>query len=225
MLAEDGRSLPLVISRQIHALDHEMARAIELRGRLTLLQDQLSTGNQPAMSEWLSALALMATYGKYFTATELKRIFENWKHTEAEWQPLISAVRHAIDRRIAPDALEAQPLARRWMDLSVRWMKGDFDLLMRWGEMCRSGSFKTCKGTGWLDAKLRFSGTTPSGAQTSAPEVSETRLYHDLYESDQFDYKQPFPTEFVINRWRFTGQMLTPLERQINSIRSFCTSA
>jgi hypothetical protein len=23
------------------------------------------------------------------------------------------------------------------MDLSVRWMEGDFDLLMRWGEMCR----------------------------------------------------------------------------------------
>ncbi|HEX7636229.1 MAG TPA: MerR family transcriptional regulator [Noviherbaspirillum sp.] len=137
MLTEEGAPLPMIISRQIHALDREIARATELRGRLSLLQERLSAGSQPDMSDWLTTLQQMATYGKYFTADELKKIFENWKQTEAEWLPLIEDVRHAMESGIMPDAPEAQPLARRWMALSMRWMEGDFDLLMRWVEMRR----------------------------------------------------------------------------------------
>lgn len=137
MLTEEGTPLPMIISRQIHALDQEIARATELRGRLCLLQERLAAGSQPDMSDWLATLQQMATYGKYFTADELKRIFENWKQTEAEWQPLIRAVRHVMDSGMTPDAPEVQPLARRWMELSMRWMEGDVDLLMRWVEMRR----------------------------------------------------------------------------------------
>jgi hypothetical protein len=42
-----------------------------------------------------------------------------------------------MDRGVAPDSIELQPLARRWMDLSARWMDGDLALLQRWGTMLR----------------------------------------------------------------------------------------
>jgi hypothetical protein len=137
MLAENGKSLPSIVARQIQALEQDMERAIELHGRLSLIQDRLSSGGQPDMGEWLASLALMATCGKYFTAAELKKIFANWKQTEAEWQPLIASIRQAMAQGIAADSFEAQPLARRWMELSFRWMEGDFALLARWKEMCQ----------------------------------------------------------------------------------------
>lgn len=152
MLAEGGKSLSSIISRQIQALDHDMAKAAEIRGRLILMQDRFSSGSQPAMSEWLTTLALMATYGKYFTATELKSILAKWTQMEAEWQPLIIAIRQAMDKSMASDSVEVQSLARRWMELSLRWMEGDFDLLARWSDMCRKEP--VAYGTSGIDADV-----------------------------------------------------------------------
>ena len=133
----DGGALPAIIGRQISALDQEIAQATELRSRLDTLQVVLAAGGQPEMDDWLASLSLMGTYAKYFSPAELKRIFENWKRTEAEWPPLIDAIRAAMNAGIAAEAIEVQPLARRWMDLSIRWMNGDMDLLTRWKQMFR----------------------------------------------------------------------------------------
>lgn len=135
----DGSGTPpgLIIEQQVRALDREIARAADLRGHLELLQHQLAKGDEPDMAAWLDALSLMKTYGKYFSAAELKTIFSNWSLIEDEWAPLVDAVRAAMDRGIAPDSAEAQPLARRWMSLMLHWMGGDFDLIDRWGEMYR----------------------------------------------------------------------------------------
>ncbi|CAN5116059.1 MerR family transcriptional regulator [soil metagenome] len=137
MLAMDGASLPDIISRQLLALDQEIARATELRARLTNLQDGLLGGAQPDPENWLVTLGLMTTYGKYFSAAELKFIRESWKKIEAEWQPLIADVCAAAEKKLDIQSREMQTLARRWMDLSMRWMADDIDLLQRWGEMCR----------------------------------------------------------------------------------------
>jgi DNA-binding transcriptional MerR regulator len=138
VLVEGGKSLPLILSEQIQALDHEMAKAAELRNQLVLIQDKFRSGDTPEINNWLATLALMATYGKYFNAAELRSIFQSWSQLEAEWQPLITDIRDAIESGIRSDSLEAQPLARRWMELSARWMEGDFNLLARWSEMCRN---------------------------------------------------------------------------------------
>lgn len=136
MLAMNGASLPDIITRQVRALDQEIVRATDLRTRLTMLQDKLSEGGQPDTTDWLEALELMTTHGKYFTAAELKFITEGWKKIEPEWQPLIKDIRAAMEKKIAADTSKMQVLARRWMDLSMRWMKDDIDLLKRWKEMC-----------------------------------------------------------------------------------------
>jgi DNA-binding transcriptional MerR regulator len=135
LLAGNPEPLPTVIARQIVALDRQIEQASELRGRLRLLQSQLVQGTEPDMAEWLAMLGSMATYGKYFTASELKKIFENWRLTEGKWKPLIADIRAAMNQKTAPENLALQPLARRWMDLSVQWMKGDFELMQRWQKM------------------------------------------------------------------------------------------
>jgi DNA-binding transcriptional MerR regulator len=135
MLDAGGTPPALIIEQQIRALDREIAQASELRDQLDLLQHQLFKGDEPGMADWLDTLSLMKTYGKYFSAAELKTIFANWSLIEAEWPPLVAAVRAAMDRGLAPDAPEVQPLAQRWMRLMLRWMEGNFDLIDRWGEM------------------------------------------------------------------------------------------
>lgn len=124
-----------VVAQQMAALDKEIAHATELRGRLGLLHDGLIAGTDPDMSDWLDTLALMTTFGKYFSAAELKRIFGNWRLIEPEWLALTARVREAMDRKLPIDAPQLQPLANRWMALMLHWMEGDLDLLERWGVM------------------------------------------------------------------------------------------
>ncbi|ROZ79605.1 MerR family transcriptional regulator [Ramlibacter sp. WS9] len=135
MLEKGGTPPGLIIDQQMRALDREIARATELRDHLGLLQHQLAKGNEPGMADWLDTLGLMKTYGKYFSAAELKTIFANWNLIENDWEPLVAAVREVMNQGFAADAPEVQPLAQRWMRLMLRWMDGNFDLIDRWGEM------------------------------------------------------------------------------------------
>jgi DNA-binding transcriptional MerR regulator len=138
LLAGEGVAPQRIIGQQIRALDQQIAQATELRGRLTMLRDGLMAGAEPDMGNWLEALALMTTYGKYFSTTELKQIFTNWSLIEADWLVVKDLVRSAMDRQMPPDAPEVQALAYRWMALMLHWMGGDLDLLDRWGHMFRT---------------------------------------------------------------------------------------
>lgn len=138
LLAGDGMAPEQIIGQQIRALDQQIAQATELRGRLSLLRDGLEAGAEPDMGDWLQALALMATYGKYFSAAELKHIFSHWHRIEADWLVVRDQVRQAMDEGLPIDAPAVQALAYRWMALMLHWMDGDMDLLERWGHMFRT---------------------------------------------------------------------------------------
>lgn len=138
LLAGDGVAPERIIGQQIRALDQQIAQASELRARLTMLRDGLMAGAEPNMGNWLEALALMTTYGKYFSATELKQIFTNWSLIESDWLVVKDLVRDAMERQLPPGAPEVQALAYRWMALMLHWMGGDLDLLERWGHMFRT---------------------------------------------------------------------------------------
>ncbi len=138
LLAGEGMAPERIIGQQIRALDQQITQATELRGRLTMLRDGLMAGAEPDMGNWLEALALMTTYGKYFSSAELKQIFTNWSLIEADWLVVKDLVRSAMDRQLPPDAPEVQALAYRWMALMLHWMGGDIELLDRWGHMFRT---------------------------------------------------------------------------------------
>lgn len=130
-------SLQAILARQVSALDQEIARTQALRERLGVMQLVLAGGGQPGLDDWLASLELMRTYEQYFSVAELKRALHRWKAFEAEWPPLAQALRAAMDRGVPPDGVEIQPLAGRWIDLSLRWMDGDVAFLGRWGSMLR----------------------------------------------------------------------------------------
>ncbi len=134
---EGGVTLPAILSRHIGVLDQEIAQAQALRTRLGAMRSILAGGGQPAIGDWLASLSMMSTYERYFSSGELKLALERWQRCQAEWPPLVQAVREAMQRGVAPDSMALQPLARQWMDVSARWMNGDLDFLQRWGSMLR----------------------------------------------------------------------------------------
>jgi len=139
----DGASAApaMIVEQQMLALERQIAQATELRDRLALMRDGMLQGTSPSADDWLEALGLMGTYGKYFTATELKTILTRWRLVESDWAALTAAVRQAMDGGAAPTDPVVQPLARRWMMLCHHWLDGDFDLIVRWGEMYEREAF------------------------------------------------------------------------------------
>lgn len=135
LLAQPEQSLSTVIGSQVALLDRQIAQATELRTRLQLLEVRLENGDEPEIGNWLSTLELMATYGKYFTPAELKKIVRNWKLFESEWAVLIQETRQFMQRSVDSRSLALQPLARRWMELNKRCMDSDFDLIVKWDRM------------------------------------------------------------------------------------------
>jgi DNA-binding transcriptional MerR regulator len=135
-LLDGSRAAPaMILQQQIAALEEQIRQAAELRDRLALIRQDLDQGGKPGSEDWLQALSLMGTYGKYFTTAELRKIFDGWHKIEHDWPLLMADVRAAMDRAIAHDAPEAQQLARRWMALVHHWMDGDLELMKRWGDM------------------------------------------------------------------------------------------
>ena len=135
MLAGDGRALPQIVARQIRALDQEIARASELRSHLALMVDKLAAGTEPDTADWLASLHMMATYSRYFSVDEIKRIVGNWSRVAVEWPALEAEVRQMMELGVPPTDLAVQPLAHRWMGLIHHWLDGDFGLIERWGAM------------------------------------------------------------------------------------------
>jgi len=136
-LLDDGghAPMPALIGRQIAAIDEQIERSRQLRSKLALMQSLLATGSQPGLDDWLGGLSLMTACSHYFSPEEIRQLFEDWSRTEADWQTLVKEVKAARQLGLTADSLELQPLARRWMDLTMRWMRGDTGLLERWSQM------------------------------------------------------------------------------------------
>lgn len=135
LLDGGGADLPLIVERQLTALQHQIQQANALRQRLELMQQKFASGREPELDDWLSSLQLMTTCDSYFSPAEMKQIFGNWPAVEADWQQLVADVHALMATGVGADDALVQPLAQRWMNLMHEWMRGDFDLMERWGKM------------------------------------------------------------------------------------------
>ncbi|MCC2673536.1 MAG: MerR family transcriptional regulator [Ramlibacter sp.] len=138
LLDGENASIEAILEQQMRALQQQIRQATELHDRLSLLHAGLLKGRAPEVGEWVRSLALMATYGKYFTAGELKQILVAYTRIEREWLLLLDDVRAYLQGGGTIETEQAQVLTRRWMGLMVQWMDGDFALMERWGAMYRS---------------------------------------------------------------------------------------
>ena len=129
-----------IIEQQMHALDHQIRQATELRERLALMHGLLSSGSSPSMDDWVQTLSMMTTFGRYFEAGELKQILGAYVDIEQDWLQLQAEVRRYMDTGGGVDTWECQVLTRRWTMLMVRWMGGNYALMDRWGAMFRQES-------------------------------------------------------------------------------------
>ncbi|BEM56791.1 hypothetical protein SME22J_06520 [Serratia marcescens] len=134
-LARSGLAFPAVIEQQIVILDQQLAQIATLRGRLQHVHAQLSAGHEPELNDWLTTLALMTMYDKYFTADELAQppfYQANPRHNQ-EWVELVRSVGKLMADSVEPQAPQAQ--ARRWMLMLEHDTAGNPEFLTRLNAM------------------------------------------------------------------------------------------
>jgi DNA-binding transcriptional MerR regulator len=119
-LAQPGAPLVDIVSQQIAALDRQIAQAAALRAQLAQLRQQLDSGAQPELADWLSALERMATYEQYFSKEELAALPLVASAAQREWAALVASVQALMAQGAAADSEPAQTLARQWMAMLER---------------------------------------------------------------------------------------------------------
>lgn len=120
MLANNGVDLPALIAQQIQTLNQQIEQAAELRNRLGRLQQQLATGEEPNLADWLTTLELMNMQEKYFAPAELEQLRQlniNPLQPGEAWPGLVADVRALMQRGVPPASAEAQEVAKRWKAL------------------------------------------------------------------------------------------------------------
>src|SRR5689334_11024143 len=120
----DGRHArpEAIIDEQMRALQRQIREATELHDRLALLREGILAGKALDIADWVESLQRMATFGKYFSAGELKSIFTRYAEVQREWLALQPEVRAHMEAGGAIDSPAGQALTRRWMQLMMRWM-------------------------------------------------------------------------------------------------------
>lgn len=135
LMGDGGAGMPGIVERQLQALDEQIEQATRLRQHLRLVREKFSQGDQPALADWLETLGLMSTSGRYFSPAEMELIFSGWREVEADWRGLVEDIRAEMTAGTPWDDIRVQPLAQRWMTHMHGWMRGNFDLMERWGRM------------------------------------------------------------------------------------------
>ncbi|WP_395700802.1 MerR family transcriptional regulator [Aquabacterium sp.] len=134
-LQAGGGNLQGIVERQLGVLEAQIRQAGELRDRLRLVQGKFAAGGEPELEDWLATLQMMNTTARYFSGEELQQIFGNWAEVDEQWQQLVDEIRVAMAAGLAAEDGTVQRLAQRWMNLMHDWMGGDFDRMLRWGQM------------------------------------------------------------------------------------------
>lgn len=139
-LANQGSSLPQLITCQLQALNLKISEALTLRDRLSHLQQALQGGAEPDLAEWLTTLELMTMYDKYFTQDEQNEMRQRKNDpavaaSQLAWPQLIQEVGRLMASGAAVTEPAVQAAARRWYDLVQEFTGGKPDLLVKSAQM------------------------------------------------------------------------------------------
>ncbi|HYD94475.1 MAG TPA: MerR family transcriptional regulator [Noviherbaspirillum sp.] len=129
LLEGDSADLETVIGQQVAALDRQVARAVELRKRLKALQERIRAKEEPGLDDWLSTLAMMNFYDRYFTPEEHDQLRRHGSVDDGEFHRLKEQMRDLMETGVRPDDAQTLALAKRWIELSLKHMAGDARLI------------------------------------------------------------------------------------------------
>lgn len=106
-----------IIAQQIAALERQIEQATLLHEQLSQLQSHLTQGSEPDLTDWLSTLALMNDYDKYFSRAELKQLpfFQANAQRDQIWSGLVQDIKTLIHQGVSAQNPKAGQLAQRWM--------------------------------------------------------------------------------------------------------------
>lgn len=125
-----------IVSRQLAALDRQIAQARRMHDQLSSLREQLLRGETPALSTWLNTLETMTMYDKYFSKQDLARLpLANNPAAAADWQALVAEVAALMEAGAGVGEPAVQAAALRWMTLLERDTAGDAQLLLQLDSM------------------------------------------------------------------------------------------
>lgn len=134
-LAQPDAPLTDLVGQQIAALDRQIAQAATLRAQLAQLQQQLHSGEEPGLGDWLSALERMAAYEQYFSKEEMAALPLAGATAQREWAALAADVRALMEQGGAADSEPAQTLAKQWMSMLERDTAANPDFARRLNAM------------------------------------------------------------------------------------------
>lgn len=118
LLAGDGAGLETLIGQQLKVLDRQIARALDLRGRLGALLESVRAREEPDLDAWLATLSMMNFHDRYLTPEESSRLRSRTGFGDAEFADLREALRAQMSEGVPPDSPDVLALAGQWIALS-----------------------------------------------------------------------------------------------------------
>ncbi|MFS2138808.1 MerR family transcriptional regulator [Duganella sp. Dugasp56] len=111
-----------IVAQQIAALGKQIEQATALRAQLAQLQQQMASGSDPELEDWLAALEHMNLYERYFTPEELRRLpfWQQDARRNAAWIALVGEAETLMAQGVPADDPQAGALSERWMQTLER---------------------------------------------------------------------------------------------------------
>ena len=135
LINQDSQSLPELIAQQIARLENELVQAAQLKAKLTTLQENLNSGEEPELTAWLDTLALMNVYEKYLTAEEIEALNSHAlrvKHEiDNDWPLMVKRLQEFIDRKTPADNEEVTEFIILWTKMLDRLVGHNPGLLLK----------------------------------------------------------------------------------------------
>lgn len=117
LMTEETPELRQSIAGQRQALHRQLEETRKLIGKLDRIDRQLQEGAPAGGADLLDLLALMRSYERHFSGTELAALpaYLRPLKTRDHWRNLASELQQLQRRQVAPTDGAAMSLARRWM--------------------------------------------------------------------------------------------------------------
>ncbi len=133
LIDRDGLSLKDVIDRHLKAVMDEIRHKQQLYQRLSDLSRMLASNETISHEDYLETLKVTIMFEQYYSNEQREQLKqcaealgpEQIEAAQQRWPQLITEVRDAMDKGLAPDSKKVSALATEWRSLTEAFTGGD----------------------------------------------------------------------------------------------------